>query len=47
MSMWVEAVYSQVVVKGDLKYLQDMKSAMPLSSALFVDVVNKYVSVAP
>jgi len=41
-SLWVDAVYHQVVVKGDFKYFQDMRSALPLHNNLFVDVAYKY-----
>jgi len=40
-SLWVDAVYHQVVVKGDFKYFQDMRSALPLHNNLFVDVAYK------
>ena len=40
-SIWVDAVYHQVVMKGNFNYFQDMRSALPLSNSLFVDVANK------
>ena len=40
-SIWVDAVYTHVVLGGDFKYFHDLKSAISLSSVLFVDVVNK------
>ena len=40
-SIWVDAVYHQVVIKGNFNYFQDMRSALPLSNSLFVDVANK------
>lgn len=40
-SIWVDAVYHQVVVKGNFNYFQDMRSALPLPNSLFVDVANK------
>lgn len=43
-SLWVDAIYNQVVMKGNFNYLQDMSSAMPLANSLFVDVVTKYKS---
>lgn len=42
-SIWVDAVYHQVVIKGNFNYFQDMRSALPLSNSLFVDVANKWV----
>ena len=38
---WVNAVYAQVVIGGDFKYLQDLRSAVSLSSVFYVDVVTK------
>ncbi|PFX34693.1 Spatacsin [Stylophora pistillata] len=42
LSLWVDALYNQVVMKGNFDYLQDMSSAMPLANHLFVDVATKY-----
>lgn len=42
LSLWVDALYNQVVMKGNFDYLQDMISAMPLANNLFVDVATKY-----
>lgn len=42
-SIWVDAVYHQVVMKGNFNYFQDMRSALPLSSSLFADLANKLV----
>lgn len=40
-SLWVDAVYLQVVVNGNFSYLQDMRSALTLTNNLYVDVANK------
>ncbi|XP_015777511.1 PREDICTED: spatacsin-like [Acropora digitifera] len=40
--LWVDAVYHQVVVKGNFNYLHDMRSAIPISNSLYSDVANKY-----
>ncbi|XP_068741533.1 spatacsin-like isoform X2 [Montipora capricornis] len=40
--LWVDAVYYQVVVKGNFNYLHDMRSAIPIPNSLFVDVASKY-----
>lgn len=40
--VWVDAVYNQVVVKGNFNYLQDMRSALPITNNLYVDVAHKY-----
>lgn len=42
-SIWVDAVYHQVVMKGNFNYFQDMRSALPLSNSLFADLANKLV----
>ncbi|EDO45609.1 predicted protein, partial [Nematostella vectensis] len=45
--IWVDSVYSHVVLAGDFKYWQDLKSVMAPSSLLFVDVANKYKNDSP
>ena len=39
--LWVDAVYNQVIMKGNFSYLQDMRSALSLTSNLYVDVATK------
>ncbi|XP_038076708.1 spatacsin-like [Patiria miniata] len=39
---WPDAIYHNVVIQGDFKYLEDYSKCIPLNDALFRDVANKY-----
>lgn len=40
--MWADAIYAQVVLGSNFKYLADYRSHIRLSSSLFTDVTEKY-----
>ncbi|XP_022104683.1 spatacsin-like isoform X2 [Acanthaster planci] len=39
---WPDAIYHNVVIQGDFKYLEDYNKCMPVNDMLFRDVANKY-----
>ncbi|CAG5132007.1 unnamed protein product, partial [Candidula unifasciata] len=39
---WAEAVYNNVVINGDMRYLQEMRLHVHITSALVEDVVKRY-----
>ena len=38
---WINPLYKKVVIGGDFRYLQDFKSAFPLSQAMFQELASK------
>lgn len=39
---WAEAIFNNVVINGDMRYLQEMRLHVHITSVLVEDVVKRY-----
>jgi len=43
-SDWATSLYNNVVIRGDVKYLNEYKKTFPLPASIFTEVIKKYVT---